>query len=127
MLFVVAISGFRPAIEWQYRRHTADPVQLLREHHLFHQCVVVVALDCVNNITLHILFRHVPGLPLAANSQPLALTDGVVISTLVFTDGFTVQGLYFSGLGRQESAEKIAEPPLANKADPRAVFFVMGG
>ena len=80
----------------QYRRQPGYPVQLLRHHYFFHQGRVVVALHRINDISVYVFFRHIPGRAVAANAQALTLADGVAVSAFMLADGFSFKG-FLSG------------------------------
>ena len=82
------------------------------------------------DIVINVLGHHVPGfLTCAAHTtypQTLTLPQGVKADTVMLTYHLPVGRLYLAFLYRDVAAEKFTEGPFSDKADPGAVFFVMG-
>src|ERR1035437_7148937 len=112
-------------------RSAADPVAVQRGQARREQGGVVVPLHHDQAIVRHILARHEPwfsrSLPGSADSQTLALSDGVERKTDVLPDNATLRRAHFARFSRQIATQKFAERALADEADTGTVLFCVIG
>ncbi len=88
---------------------------------------MVVALADHEHVAGQVLSQHIPGVVTgalqAADTQTLALADGVIHEADVAADHGAIGGLDLAGLGWQVLLEKVAEAALANEADAGGIFL----
>src|SRR5581483_3496870 len=84
---------------------------------------MTVPLNDDQRVAPNISTRHVPRLSGAADTQSLALADGVVHQACVRADYPSVAGFHRAGFGEKVTHEEFAERPLPDEADSRAVAF----
>jgi hypothetical protein len=85
------------------------------------QPAIFAPLGDVQHVAGNVLADHVPGFtacPMhAADTEAIALAEGVVHHTLMFTDPLAIRRAHVTGTGRDVSTEKFTEIAFANEAD----------
>src|SRR5690554_3880993 len=129
VLIRLAVTHLGLAAQRQLGCFTADPENVTRVQPVGIE-QGVLSLNRDQHVSIQIFRRRKPGLFRIIfqppDTEPLALTDGVIHQPLMLADHVTVGCFDFARLCRQILFQEVAEATLADKADTGTVFLVMG-
>ncbi len=126
---LLAVAGLDGAATRLADRGAIHPVQLAGNQTIGVEAGMF-ALRHHQHVAFDLFVDHIPGLFggifAPADTEPLALAQGVIHQTLMLADHLAIHGLDFTGLGGQELGQEVLELALADKADTGGVFLLGG-
>ena len=131
VLFRLTVTEFCRTDKFLFLGRRGDPVELCRHASARIQALFAAVRD-IENVIAQVLFDDKPASALfvpflSADIEPLSLSDRVVHEPDVFAEHPAVRRHHFTGLCGKIIFQKIAEVPLPDKTDARAVFFLGRG
>ena len=85
------------------------------------------ALSHIEDIAFKVFTDGKPRIAGSADSKSMALSDGVIHESIMFTHDFSVQRFHITRLCWKVVPEEVLEIPFTDKADARAVFLCCRG